>query len=140
MATKSTYKTKQHDELLQYLASRQGQHTTAGEICDHFRTCGSPMGTATVYRQLEKMVSAGLVTKYIIDAGSPACFEYAGEHQEEVCWHCKCELCGRLIHMQCHELPGLEQHILAHHGFAIDAARTVFYGVCGECQAGKGTA
>lgn len=134
---KAQYKTRQHDELLEYLRTKPGKHITVNEVCDHFRSRGAAIGTATVYRQLEKMVDAGLVTKYNIDAGSPACFEYLGDdcHREEsVCYHCKCEKCGRLVHMHCHELPELEQHILAHHGFAIDPLRTVFYGVCRECK------
>lgn len=127
MSTKSQYHTRQQEELLCFLRMHPG-HFTAGELCTQL---GNTMGTTTVYRQLDKLVQAGLVTKYIIDSHSPACFEYA-EHQDSCC-HCKCQQCGRLIHMHCHELPVLEQHILAHHGFAIDPARTVFYGLCQEC-------
>lgn len=136
MNTKSQYKTRQHDDLLRYLRTVPGQHITAADICEHFRCCGKPIGTATVYRQLEKMVSAGLVTKYNIDAGSPACFEFVGDRHtqsEERCYHCKCEQCGKLIHMHCEELPELERHIREHHGFSIDPMRTVFFGLCAEC-------
>lgn len=127
MGTKSQYHTRQQEELLAFLRSNPG-HFTAADLSAHI---GNAIGTTTVYRQLDRLVQAGLVTKYIIDSGSPACFEYAG--QQEACCHCKCQQCGRLIHLHCHELPTLEQHILAHHGFAIDPARTVFYGLCQDC-------
>lgn len=136
MAQKSQYHTRQHDELLNYLQTVPGRHITVGDVCEHFRCCGKNIGTTTVYRQLEKMVDAGLVTKYILEPGSPACFEYVGEEshiEESVCYHCKCEQCGRLIHMHCEELPGLRRHIMEHHGFAIDPTRTVFYGLCADC-------
>lgn len=134
MHSKGQYKTKQRDELRTYLESVPGRHITAGDVCEYFRNSGKPIGMATVYRQLEKMVDEGIVTKYNIDANSPACFEYLGNHlSEETCYHCKCESCGKLIHMHCDELPELQKHILEHHGFAIDPVRTVFFGLCQEC-------
>lgn len=134
MNSKGQYKTKQGDELRAFLEQSPGKHITAGDVCDYFRQSGKSIGMATVYRQLEKMVDEGIVTKYSIDAGSPACFEYLGNHlNEEVCYHCKCQVCGRLIHMHCDELPELQKHVLEHHGFAIDPVRTVFFGTCKEC-------
>lgn len=136
MGTKGEYKTRQHDELLRYMRASAGQHITAADVCEHFRGCGHTIGTATVYRQLEKMVDAGLVTKFIIDGTSPACFQYVGdahEDGEETCYHCKCESCGKLIHMHCDEIPELHRHIRSEHGFVIDPMRTVFYGLCADC-------
>ena len=134
MHSKGQYKTKQRDELRTFLESVPGKHITAGDVCEYFKNNGRPMGVATVYRQLEKMVDEGIVTKYSIDANTPACFEYVGVHLgEETCYHCKCQVCGKLIHMHCDELPELEKHILEHHGFAIDPMRTVFFGTCKEC-------
>ena len=137
MQPKAQYKTKQRDELRAFLEQAPGRHITAGDVCEYFRQAGRPIGMATVYRQLEKMVDEGIVTKYSIDANTPACFEYLGTHlNEETCYHCKCQVCGKLIHMHCEELPELEKHILEHHGFAIDPVRTVFFGVCRECREG----
>ena len=136
MSEKSQYKTRQREELLNFLLTTDSDHITVGEVCGHFQRCGSPIGTATVYRHLERMVDEGLVNKYTIDAGSPACFEYIGaeSHGGEACFHCKCEKCGRLIHLHCEELQGLSEHVLTHHGFRINPLRTVFYGVCDECR------
>lgn len=138
MPNKSAYKTKQGDELRNFLERVPGKHITAGDVCEYFRQSGKPMGMATVYRQLERLVDEGTVAKYNIDGSSPACFEYLGNHSgEETCYHCKCCECGKLIHMHCDELPELQKHILAHHGFSIDPVRTIFYGVCSDCQEGK---
>ena len=106
------------------------------EICDFFREKGISIGTTTIYRQLEKMVKEGLVAKYVIDGSSSACFEYIGNHGEEHenCYHCKCEKCGKLIHLQCNEVEILKQHMQQHHDFQMDPHRTVFYGICGECS------
>lgn len=134
----SQYRTKQREALLSYLMSVPGEHITAAEVCSHFRDQGNAIGTATVYRHLESLVDEGLVNKYIIDGASPACFEYIGADRaqcgEGLCFHCKCEKCGKLIHLHCNELNGIGQHLAAHHGFTIDPMRTVFYGLCDECQ------
>lgn len=133
-----SYKTKQGDELRGYLERMPGRHITAGDICEYFRQSGKPIGMATVYRQLERMVDEGLIAKYNIDVNTPACFEYLGSHLgKETCYHCKCCVCGKLIHMHCDELPELQKHVLEHHGFSIDPVRTIFYGVCSDCAEKK---
>ena len=137
MEQKSKYKTKHSEELIQYLQSIPGRHFTVGDVGDHFKERGTPMGTTTIYRQLDRLVEEGLVNRYIIDATSPACFEYVGgEHLpgEETCFHCKCEKCGKLIHLHCDELELIQSHLYKEHSFALDPLRTVFYGICSECM------
>ena len=131
----AAYRTKQRSEIADYLASIPGEHVTAGDICAHFRAQGRAVGTATVYRQLERMVSEGTVSKYIIDESAGACFAYIGSdsHLADSCYHCKCERCGRLIHMECEELNHIAAHLKADHGFRLNPMRTVFYGVCADC-------
>lgn len=142
MNTKTKYRTRQRDILLGYLESVSGKHITVSDVCDYLKKEGLPIGQSTVYRQLECMVDEGLVNKYIIDGTSPACFEYVGQESHgdsECCFHCKCEKCGRLIHLHCEELAMIKEHLLAHHQFLLNPLRTVFYGVCEEC-AGEGAA
>ena len=134
---KANYKTKQNTALLDYLRTVPGKHVTVSDICSHFAACGAPIGTATVYRRLEQMVDAGVVNKYTLDPGSPACFEYvpAQDHGAAVCYHCKCEQCGRLIHLHCEEVREIGEHLRTHHAFTLDPRRTVFYGLCADCAA-----
>lgn len=132
---KSQYKTRQGETLEAYLRARPGQHTTAAELCARFS-----MGKATVYRQLERLVEAGLVAKYTVDSTTAACYAYVGPAQtpdRENCYHCKCQQCGALIHLHCDEVEHLRRHMLDHHGFALDARRTVFYGLCEACRAAQ---
>ncbi len=139
MNSRSKYKTKQREILIHYLESVPGVHITAGDVADHFRKQGSAIGQSTIYRQLESLVDEGLLNKYIIDGNSPACFEYIGTdcHAEaEPCFHCKCEKCGKLIHLHCDELEEIQEHLYAEHRFRLDPLRTVFYGLCDECMQG----
>ncbi|MCR4842231.1 MAG: transcriptional repressor [Eubacterium sp.] len=140
MNQRSKYKTKQREILLDYLVTVPGEHITAGDVCEYFRRQGAPIGQSTIYRQLEKLVDEGVVNKYVIDSHSPACFEYIGEechHGHEVCFHCKCERCGKLIHLHCEELEEFGVHLCKEHNFRMDPVRTVIYGVCAECADAK---
>lgn len=126
------YKTKQRELILDYLKNSGRPHVSAGDIAAHLRENGA-VGVATVYRQLDKMVEAGLVRKYSLDGG--ACYQYVGA--DEGChehFHLKCLGCGALIHVDCDFLQGLAPHILEHHGFEVDNRRTVMYGLCKECR------
>ena len=137
MGQRSNYKTSQRDILLDYLESVKNTHITAGDVCEHFKSCGASIGQAPVYRRLEKLVDEGLATKYIIDTNSPACFEYTGADSHahgDACYHLKCEKCGRLIHLSCDEMGCMGSHLLTEHGFKLDPRRTVFYGLCSECM------
>ncbi|MCR4939735.1 MAG: transcriptional repressor [Treponemataceae bacterium] len=137
MSSRSKYKTKQRETLIAYLESMPGTHITASDVCEYFKEKGQPIGLSTVYRQLESLVDEGIVNKYTIDASSSACFEYMGgdSHKDaEACFHCKCEKCGKLIHMHCDELSEIGEHLFKEHNFKINSMRTVLYGICDECM------
>ncbi len=132
------YKTRQREKLISYLETVQGEHITAGDVCQAFSAEGAAIGQATVYRQLESLVEEGILNKYIIDEKSPACFEFvrAESHRGPgPCFHCKCEKCGKLIHLHCEELQEIQSHLLGEHGFQLDPRRTVLYGLCEGCRA-----
>ncbi|MCR5153298.1 MAG: transcriptional repressor [Lachnospiraceae bacterium] len=133
---KGEYKTKQREELIEFLSSKEGEHVTVNDVCKHLNESGKKIGTTTVYRGLEKLVDEGFVKKYVLDANSPACFEYINPlvHCGSTCFHLKCTKCGKLIHLHCDDLAETKEHILEHHGFSIDLQRTVFYGVCDKCR------
>ncbi|MBQ8961591.1 MAG: transcriptional repressor [Ruminococcus sp.] len=134
MKRDSGYNTKQKEKLLELLISNSDRHISVAEIGAFFASEGSPLGTATIYRQLDKLVERGVVRKYSFDGKTGACYQYiedASACREH--FHLKCLSCGRLIHLDCQHLMGINQHIAQHHGFYIDPAQTVFYGKCADC-------
>ena len=140
MNARPKYKTKQREKLISYLERVPGQHITAGDVCEVLRQDGASIGQSTVYRQLESLVEEGILNKYIIDEKSPACFEYVRPESHKgtgICFHCKCEKCGKLIHLHCEEMQEIQSHLLGEHGFRLDPMRTVFYGICEACMAGE---
>ena len=138
MNNKSRYTTKHYAEIAAFLEKMEGSHITAQDVCDHFREEGRPISTTTVYRQLDRLVDEGVVNNFIIDANSPACFEFSRvrNNAHMSCYHCKCEKCGRLIHLHCDEIEELCAHMKNEHHFILNPARTVFYGICESCAKG----
>ena len=130
------YKTKQQELLQSCFKAMQGRHFTAEDVAAYFQKQNISIGIATIYRQIEKFVAMGVVQKYFLGEQNAACFQYMGEecHKEVSHFHLKCEKCGTLIHLECHDLEQLSSHLMAEHGFALDPFRTVFYGLCENCR------
>ena len=126
------YKTSQKEMLLDFLVKNKEKHTNVQEISAYLRSEGTPVGTATIYRQLDRLVESGNVRKFVIDGKTGACYQYIENEKEcREHFHLKCLSCGKLIHLSCGQLIGINRHIAEHHGF------TVFYGKCAECSAAE---
>lgn len=138
MKREAGYNTKQKEKLVDFLINNKDKHTTVQEISAYLSTEGSPLGTATIYRQLDKLVESGVVRKFVIDGKTGACYQYIeNEHECREHFHLKCISCGKLIHLNCDHLMSINKHIEEHHGFIIDPSQTVFYGRCADCSAGE---
>lgn len=141
MEQKKRYNTKQYEEILEYLSTCPGNHFTVNDLNIYFSQIGKPIGVTTIYRQLQRMLEEGLVTKYVVGPSDPACYEFHGDKSQAPIsneYHCKCESCGKLIHVKCEKIRDIEEHLEEHHGFKVDTHRTVFYGICEECQKKEG--
>ena len=135
MARRGNYKTKHYDQLSNLMKANSSNHLTVPEIQAYLAEIGVSIGTATLYRNLERMIEEGLIVKYTVSPDSPACFEYVEAGcQHDTCYHGKCEVCGKIIHLHCHEVEHINQHMAEEHHFTIDWKRTVFYGICEDCQ------
>lgn len=137
MKGKAQYKTRQFNEILEYLQKNNGKCVTAADIYNHFEQDGKTIGMSTIYRHLERMVREEAVIKSIDNVSSGAYFEYIGN--SGCCcglqtYNCKCSKCGREIRLKCSSIAGVAQHIEDKHGFLFDMSQTVFMGVCSECN------
>ncbi len=141
MRKESGYNTSQKEKLMDFLVSNREKHTSVQEISAYLRSEGTPVGTATIYRQLDRLVESGLVRKFVIDGKTCACYQYIENDKEcKEHFHLKCLRCGKLIHLNCGQLKDINSHIAEHHGFIIDPSQTVFYGKCADCSAEEASA
>ena len=132
----TTYTTRQGRLVLDCFENNKGVHLTIEDICSYLKAQNTPVGTTTVYRQVQKLLSEGIITKYNVDKESGACYQYSGENCR-MHFHLKCTECSKLIHAECDYIESLGNHIINHHGFAIDNSKTVFYGICRDCLRSK---
>jgi len=130
---KNEYSTKQRELILSFLRENSA-HVTVADIIAHLKKQEISVGTATVYRTLDKFVKQGIVRKMVIDERAGACYQYIDGDNCSEHFHLRCLKCGKLIHLSCEFLKNLENHIYEHHSFTVSSGKTVIYGICGDCQ------
>jgi len=107
-----------------------GRHQDADEIAAAARERLGSLSTQTVYDNLHALVQGGLVRR-IEPAGHPARFEVrVGDNHH----HVVCRSCGATEDVDCAvgHAPCLQPS--QSHGFAIDEAEVVYWGLCPQCQ------
>lgn len=100
--------------------------TIAGAVRERHRS----VSTQAVYDVLRVLTSRGL-TRRIEPSGSPARYEIrVGDNHH----HVVCRVCGSISDIDCvvGETPCLEPSDA--HGFTVDEAEVVFWGVCPACR------
>ena len=123
-----------HMALEQALSRRGGAVLSAAALSEELRGQGSPVGLATIYRQLERLEGQGLVHKVTTEEG--ACYRYC-DGGEGNCFLLRCESCGRVIHADCGQLRAFYQHLEQAHHFTVDPRKTVLSGLCDTCREGE---
>lgn len=131
---RNEYITRQREQILAYFQQHAGGHVTAEELLEHLRQSGLPLGKATVYRTLERLVQQNIIRRYSLGVRQSACYQYISGEECRSHFHLKCVECGRLFHVECSLLEQTSMHIGRHHDFTVDPSQTVFYGRCGKCS------
>ncbi|MEU8251348.1 Fur family transcriptional regulator [Nonomuraea sp. NPDC048916] len=110
---------------------REGDHLGVEAIASGVRDRVGHISLQAVYEALHALTAAGLV-RHIEPAGSPARFEgRVGDNHH----HVVCRSCGDVADVDCAagEAPCLTAS--DDHGFTIDEAEVIFWGLCPNCSA-----
>lgn len=129
---KAEYNTRQRAIILEFLKENSA-HVSVRDIIAHLNEQGISVGTATVYRTLDKLCEQGTVRKFVIDERSGACYQFVEGTSCNEHFHLKCISCGALIHVDCEFVAEMEDHFFKDHGFTVSSGRTVIYGTCSNC-------
>jgi Fur family transcriptional regulator, stress-responsive regulator len=109
---------------------RNGDHLGVEEIATGVRARVGHISLQAVYEALNALTAVGLIRR-IEPAGSPARFEgRVGDNHH----HVVCRSCGVVADVDCAvgEVPCLTAS--DDHGFAIDEAEVVYWGLCPDCS------
>jgi Fur family transcriptional regulator, stress-responsive regulator len=110
-------------------------HATAEELAEQVRSVIGSISRQAVYDSLGVLVDKNLVRR-IQPAGSPARFENrVGDNHH----HLICRGCGVTVDVDCAvgDVPCLTAN--DDHGFAIDEAEVIYWGLCPSCRPTKAT-
>jgi Fur family ferric uptake transcriptional regulator len=114
---------------------RDGDHLGVEVITSGVRERVGHVSLQAVYEALHALTAAGLVRR-LEPAGSPALFERrVGDNHH----HLVCRSCGAVTDVDCAvgEAPCLTAS--DDHGFSIDEAEVIYWGLCPDCSTARRT-
>ena len=121
--------TRQRDLVAQVVLLAD-DHLSVDAIQRRLRDQGESVGTATVYRTLEKLVESGLVRAHDFGEGFKRYEPMPAQTDHE---HLICERCGRVVEFQNERLERMLPVIADEHAFQHTRHRVEIYGVCRDC-------
>lgn len=98
-------------------------------VADVAKKVGSTAHLATIYRTLEKLATANLLTRVDFQEGKFR-YEYVHDHHH----HAVCESCGKVAEVQDDKLENMMDKIKVEKGFSITRHALELFGLCKSCQ------
>ena len=133
MSSSRQYKTKQKELILDCIRMHQGSFITIKDVLNALESRHEKVGTATIYRNLERLEEEGIIARCVIEGIDGVCYRYLPDSPDDVYFFLKCEHCGDHSPIDCGELQHLYEHVIEHHHVRINPAKTVLYGLCEKC-------
>lgn len=118
------YKTKQKDLILNTIKKYNKSFT----INDIYNDLNGKVGLTTIYRFIEKLIIDNRVIK------NNNKYEYLVDCDKDNHFYLKCNICGKMIHIDCDCIEELMHHVKIKHKFKIDKEKMVINGICKECE------
>jgi Fur family peroxide stress response transcriptional regulator len=116
---------KKRDEILRILRSA-ATHPSAQWVYEQLKPSIPGLSLGTVYRNINLFLQEGSVVSVCVVDGKERFDGVVAPHP-----HCVCTCCGGVF-----DVPCLDFHFDAVilEGFTIDYQKTVFYGICADCE------
>lgn len=132
---KDNYKTEQRLLILDCFANNKNRQLSAGDIANDENVKKSGIGLATVYRSIEFLEKQNKIKRFSDEKGRKSFWQWTDGNEEcESHYHLKCEKCGKIVHLDCGIVQKLDSHMLSEHHFKMDRGKTVFFGMCENCD------
>lgn len=98
-------------------------------VADVVLKVGSTAHLATIYRTLEKLASANILSRVDFQEGKFR-YEYVHDHHH----HAVCESCGKIAEVQDDRLEAVMGNVKVGSGFSITRHALELFGLCRSCQ------
>lgn len=114
--------------VLEELLVAEDDHLSADQLADRVSRTHPSIHLSTIYRTLESLDEAGLITKAPI-ADQPVSYHLT----HDVHHHAVCSGCGKVLNLSPLLFDDLTQRLAAEHGFRADPQHLTISGLCGDC-------
>lgn len=115
--------------LAVYRCVHRSSHATADEIAEPVRKEIGTVSRQAVYDSLSALSEHGLIRRFQ-PAGSSARYETRIDNHH----HLMCRNCGTMLDVDCAKGKAPCLHPVEDHGYAIDEAEVIYWGLCPDCQ------
>ena len=127
------YTTEQRQRLLSFLQMHNDVQFAVEELAEAL--CDDKnISLSSIYRNLKRMVDAGMVARFATDDGHKFLYQYIGDASCSEHLHLKCKSCGRIFHMDDPSMEKLLQGAMSKNEFSIDKKMSVLFGCCKSCN------
>lgn len=122
------HRTRQRDRLLDYLRASEA-HPTAAQIHGDLVRELPQLSIGTVYRNLDVLISEGLVEAVPVPGGAT---RYDGNPYPH--HHFLCDRCGDIVDVELPVPRGLRRRLLERHALRARSVSIEFHGLCPVCE------
>lgn len=127
------YNTIHYNNILAYLKNNPSSFLSVENISQHFKCQNIKIGTATIYRVLNKLIDENIIKKQVFEKNKEAFYQYISV-ECMTHYHFRCDICKTLFHIDCDTINNFVSHIKNSHGFSIDLLNSIFKGTCSKCK------
>jgi Fe2+ or Zn2+ uptake regulation protein len=120
--------TRQRTAVFEYLQQAE-HHPTAEEVFLAIKKTLPKVSLATVYKNLEALIEAGVASKLTYGDGS-ARYDIRTDHH----YHLRCLQCGKIWDMEPTEMSEAFKRMKPRPGFQVRDLRLELLGTCRECR------
>lgn len=128
------YRTEKREELMNVFRSHPDTALTLEELC--LAVGAGEHGKSTLYRNLARFVEEGTVRKISDGVSRHFTYQYiacADAERTVLHLHLRCEVCGKLYHLDRETTRLLAAGLKRNMRFSLDGKKTLLFGTCSRC-------
>lgn len=133
--SKKEYRTAARTGIMDYLKTNADRTVSAQDIARGLKENALEINISTVYRYLGRLSDEGLINRFTAEGSDASLYQYAAPVRscnDHI--HLQCRNCGHVIHLDCHFMDEITEHIMEHHGFELICKGSVLLGLCANCR------
>ena len=124
--------TPEREEIVRAIFSLEN-HFTVARVAEIVRARGGKTSVTTIYRNMQHLVRAGLVSEVKCGPGNDE-QHYEHVHHDEHHDHLTCLHCGKVVEFEDEAIEVLQRHVAEKYGFELIRHHLDLQGICRACR------